>query len=89
MIESNTRVRFARRVPRRAEVLEPELSEDTRLVGEPIKNLAEEIAGTFVTGAITRGQSLITPKGDTVSHPGDHLILLAEMDFASELAALA
>jgi len=73
----------------RAEVLELELSEDSRLVGKPIKDLVKDIDGTFVIGAITRDQSLISPRGETVLQPGDHVILFVEMEFASELASFA
>lgn len=72
-----------------AEVLELELSENSTLVGKPIKNLVTEIEGQFVIGAITRDQSLINPRGDTVLEPGDHVIILVQMEFASELASLA
>jgi trk system potassium uptake protein TrkA len=72
-----------------AEVLELELSEESSLVGKPIEDLVEDIEGTFVIGAITREESRINPRGDTVLEPGDHAIVLAEMDFASELASLA
>jgi trk system potassium uptake protein TrkA len=72
-----------------AEVLELELSENSRLVGKPIKNLVKEIEGQFVIGAITREQSLISPRGETVLEPGDHVIILVEMEFASQLASLA
>lgn len=72
-----------------AEVLELELSDNSRLVGKPIKNLVKEIEGQFVIGAITREQSLISPRGDTVLEPGDHVIMLVEMEFASELASFA
>ncbi|MFO7926250.1 MAG: Trk system potassium transporter TrkA [Halobacteriota archaeon] len=72
-----------------AEVLELELSESSHLVGKPIEDLAKEIDGRFVIGAITRGRSLISPRGDTVLHPGDHVIILVEMELASELASLA
>ena len=71
-----------------AEVLELELSEDSCLVGKPIEEFADKIEGAFVIGAITRGQSLITPRGETVLQPGDHVIVLVEMAFASELASL-
>jgi trk system potassium uptake protein TrkA len=73
----------------RAEVLELELSENSALVGKPIEDLVGEIEGTFVIGAITRDQSLINPRGETVLEPGDHVIILVEMEFASELASLA
>jgi trk system potassium uptake protein TrkA len=72
-----------------AEVLELELSEDSDLVGKSIKDLVSEIEGTFVIGAITREKSLINPRGETVLQSGDHLVVLVEMEFASELASLA
>ena len=72
-----------------AEVLELELSDNSRLVGKPIKNLVKEIEGQFVIGAITREQSLISPRGETILDPGDHVIILVEMEFASELASFA
>lgn len=72
-----------------AEVLELELSQSSSLVGKPIKNLVKEIDGRFVIGAITREQSLISPRGETVLQPGDHVIILVEMELASELASLA
>lgn len=72
-----------------AEVLELELSANSRLVGKPIKNLVKEIEGQFVVGAITRDQALINPRGETVLESGDHVIMLVEMEFASEVASFA
>jgi len=72
-----------------AEVLELELTEDSLLVGKPIKDLVNDIDQTFIIGAITREQSLVSPRGDTVLQPGDHVIILVEMEFARELASLA
>ncbi|MFC6753071.1 Trk system potassium transporter TrkA [Halorubrum tibetense] len=73
----------------RAEVLELQLTEGCKLVGRPISELVEEIDATFVIGAITRNHSLVTPRGDTVLQPGDHVILLVDSEFASDIAALA
>ncbi|PHQ38910.1 hypothetical protein DJ69_08990 [Halorubrum persicum] len=72
-----------------AEVLELELGESSRLVGKPIQDLVKEIEGQFVIGAISRQQSLINPRGETILQPGDHVIMLVEMEFASELASFA
>ncbi|QAU12473.1 Trk system potassium transporter TrkA [Halorubrum sp. BOL3-1] len=72
-----------------AEVLELELTEGCGLVGRPISEL---VAGTdvrFVIGAITRDHALVTPRGDTVLRPGDHVILLVESDSVSAIASMA
>lgn len=73
----------------RAEVLELELTEGCALVGRPISELVTEIDATFVIGAITRDRSLVTPRGDTVLQPGDHVILLVDSAFVSDITALA
>ncbi len=73
----------------RAEVLELELTEGCALVGRPISDLVTEIDATFVIGAITRDRSLVTPRGDTVLQPGDHVILLVDSEFVSDITALA
>lgn len=73
----------------RAEVLELELSEGCALVGRPIQELVSDIDAKFVIGAITRDRTLVTPRGDTVLQPGDHVIVFVESSFVSELAAMA
>lgn len=62
----------------RAEVLEIELDEDSNLVGRSIQELAEEIDGQFVIGAVTRDRRVITPRGDTVLEVGDHIVVFVE-----------
>ncbi|TKX78964.1 Trk system potassium transporter TrkA, partial [Halorubrum sp. SD626R] len=73
----------------RAEVLELELDEGCALVGRPIRELVEEIDAKFVIGAIVRDGEHVTPRGDTVLRPGDHVIVLVETAFTSELASMA
>jgi trk system potassium uptake protein TrkA len=72
-----------------AEVLELELGADSGLIGTPIQDLDREIDGQFVVGAITRGRSLITPRGDTELQSGDSIVAFAETDAVEELTALA
>ena len=73
----------------RAEVLELELTEGCELVDRPIAEIVAAADVEFVIGAITRGRELVTPRGDTVLRPGDHVILLVESDAASEVTAMA
>ena len=73
----------------RAEVLELELDEGCALVGRPIRELVEEIDAKFVIGAIVRNGEHVTPRGDTVLRPGDHVIVLVETAFTTELASMA
>ena len=72
-----------------AEVLELELDADCALVGRPIQELVTEIDAKFVIGAIVRDRRHVTPRGDTVLRPGDHIVVLVETSFATELAAMA
>ena len=73
----------------RAEVLELQLTAGGEFVGRPIVDLVDDIDVRFVIGAITRDGALVTPRGDTVLQPGDHLILLVESGSVNEIAAMA
>ena len=73
----------------RAEVLELELTGGCELVGQPVADLVESIDVRFVIGAITRDGELVTPRGDTVLRPGDHVVLLVDTAGVSEIASLA
>jgi len=73
----------------RAEVLELQLTAGGEFVGRPIVDLVDDIDVRFVIGAITRDGALVTPRGDTVLEPGDHLILLVESGSVNEIAAMA
>jgi trk system potassium uptake protein TrkA len=72
-----------------AEVLELELDEGCALVGRPLQELVDAIDAKFVVGAVVRDRTLVTPRGDTVLHPGDHVIVLVETAFTTELASMA
>ncbi|PSQ50463.1 Trk system potassium transporter TrkA [Halobacteriales archaeon SW_7_65_23] len=71
-----------------AEVLELQLGKDSGLVRKPIRDLDQEIDGQFVIGAIARGQSLITPRGNTELRPGDHIVVFVETDAIAEITAM-
>ncbi|GAB6878039.1 Trk system potassium transporter TrkA [Halorubrum gandharaense] len=71
-----------------AEVLELELTADCRLVGRPISEVVADLDADLVIGAITRGRELVTPRGDTVLQPGDHIIVFVESAFVSELTGM-
>ena len=72
-----------------AEVLELELTEGCALVGRPISEIVADTKARFVIGAITRNRELVTPRGETVLQPGDHVILLVESDSVSEITGMA
>ncbi len=72
-----------------AEVLELELGEGCGLVGRPIADLVDSVDARFVIGAITRDHTLVTPRGDTVLEPGDHVILLVESSAVSDIVSMA
>lgn len=72
-----------------AEVLELELSEDSQLAGRPIRELVGNLPDSTVIGAVTRDHTFITPRGDTVLKPGDHVVVFVETDFADDITAMA
>jgi len=73
----------------RANVLELKLGPESSLVGRPIRELDAEISGAFVIGAVVRNLSVLTPRGDTQLQPGDHIIVFAEPDVATDIASMA
>ena len=72
-----------------AEVVELELSADSELVGVPIAELVPSLDAELVIGAITRDRSFVTPRGDTVLQPGDHVIVFVETSYVNELTGMA
>ncbi|UPM42564.1 Trk system potassium transporter TrkA [Halocatena salina] len=72
-----------------AEVLELEMSPDSQLVGRPIRELIAELPKSTVIGAVTRDHTFITPRGDTVLEPGDHVVVFVEADFADDITAMS
>jgi len=72
-----------------AEVLELELTDASELINRPISEVAAELEVDVVFGAITRGGTLITPRGDTELCAGDHIVVFVETAFVEELTAMA
>jgi len=62
----------------RAEVMEVEIDADSQFAGRTISETATGMPRGVVIGAITRGNELVTPRGDTVVEAGDHVVLFAE-----------
>ena len=73
----------------RANVLELEVGPESSLVGRSIQELDADISGAFVIGAVTRNLSVLTPRGDTELQSGDHIVVFAEPDVATEIASMA
>lgn len=72
-----------------AEVLELQMSPDSQLVGRPIRELVEDLPDSTVIGAITRDHTFVTPRGDTVLKPGDHVVVFVDTDFADDITSMA
>ncbi len=70
-----------------AEVVEIELDSDSPALGKTLQELDRELAGQFVVGAITRNNTLVTPRGESTFEAGDHLVIFVETSFADELIA--
>ena len=62
----------------RAEVIEIEIDADSALTGNPIVDAVNELPPGVVIGAISRSGELVTPRGDTVVEPGDHVVLFVD-----------
>jgi trk system potassium uptake protein TrkA len=71
----------------KAEVVEVEVDADSTLAGRPIRETVGEFPPGVVVGAITRGDELITPRGDTVIRAGDHVVVFLDADLVEEVVA--
>lgn len=71
----------------RAEVMEFEVDPSGEAVGRPIRELVRDLPDGVVFGAITRDGQLITPRGDTVIEPGDHVVVFADADAVEAVVA--
>jgi trk system potassium uptake protein TrkA len=69
----------------KAEVLEIEVADDSVLAGRPIRESARDLPEGVVVGALVRGETLVTPRGDTVVKPGDHVVVFAAMDVVDDV----
>ncbi|WP_276278097.1 Trk system potassium transporter TrkA [Haloarcula regularis] len=68
----------------RAEVLEIEVDADSVLVDRPIRESVGDLPKGVVIGAITRDGELVIPRGDTVVHAGDHVVVFVDTDVLDE-----
>jgi trk system potassium uptake protein TrkA len=68
----------------RAEVLEIEVDADSVLVGRPIRESIADLPEGVVIGAITRAESFVVPRGDTVIREGDHIVVFASEEIVEE-----
>ncbi|RKD94689.1 Trk system potassium transporter TrkA [Halopiger aswanensis] len=62
----------------RAEVIEFEVSPESVLAGETIVDATAALPNGVVIGAISRGGELVTPRGETVVEPGDHVVVFVD-----------
>jgi trk system potassium uptake protein TrkA len=66
----------------RAEVLEVEVDDASVLTGRPIHEAVTNLPDGIVIGAITRAETRITPRGDTVIQPGDRVVVFVDAGIA-------
>lgn len=71
----------------RAEVVEVEIDDESVLAGRPLRDSAGDLPDDMVIGAITRGDSIIMPRGDTIIEPGDHVVALVDDDVLDAVLA--
>ncbi|MFP8957919.1 Trk system potassium transporter TrkA [Natrialbaceae archaeon A-CW3] len=69
----------------RAEVIEIEVSSDSTLAGTQIMDSTVDLPEGVVIGAISRGGTLITPRGTTVIEAGDHVVLFVDASVLEEV----
>ncbi|MFP8952710.1 Trk system potassium transporter TrkA [Natrialbaceae archaeon A-arb3/5] len=69
----------------RAEVIEFEVGEDSILTGNPIVDVTDMLPNGVVVGAISRGGELVTPRGETVVEPGDHVVIFVDAAVLDEV----
>ncbi|GGC60245.1 Trk system potassium transport protein TrkA [Haloferax sulfurifontis] len=70
----------------KAEVLEIEVDADSVLAGKPIRESVASLPEGVVIGAITRRREFITPRGDTVIEPGDHVVVFVDSCVIDDVA---
>jgi len=68
-----------------AEVMEIEVDADSVLAGEAIADSVGQLPDGVVIGAISRGGTLVTPRGDTVIHQGDHVVVFVDNEVLADL----
>jgi trk system potassium uptake protein TrkA len=70
-----------------AEVLELEIGPESGFIDRSIQDIASNIGGQFVIGAVVRDHSYVIPRGDTVLQEGDSVVVFVESSFADNLMA--
>ncbi|MDZ7850372.1 MAG: Trk system potassium transporter TrkA [Halodesulfurarchaeum sp.] len=70
----------------RAEVLEVELEEDSVVAGKRLVDVIDSLPDGVVIGAISRDGELVTPRGETVFQPGDHVVVFVDGTVLDEVA---
>lgn len=63
----------------RAELIELRVDSSNQFANETILDTFSSLSGVVV-GAITRSGTVITPRGDTVLKPGDHVVFLVDTE---------
>ncbi len=71
----------------RAEVLEVELDEESAVSGKQLVDVIDDLPGGVVIGAISRSGALVTPRGDTVFQPGDHVVIFVDAHVLNEVVS--
>lgn len=71
----------------RAEVLELEIDRDSSVVGERVSDLAVDLPGSVVIGAVIRDGNLLIPRGDTRIEAEDHLVVFVESEDVDDVTA--
>jgi len=72
----------------RAEVVEIAVDEESVLAGRPIRESAADVPARMVIGAVTRDGEVITPRGETVIEPGDHIVVFADAGAVDEVLSV-
>jgi trk system potassium uptake protein TrkA len=72
----------------RAEVLEVEVDDASVLANKAIKDSVPNLPEGVVIGAITRRGEYIVPRGETVVHVGDHVVVFLDSAHADEVPAM-
>ncbi|ELZ91518.1 potassium transporter peripheral membrane component [Haloferax mucosum ATCC BAA-1512] len=70
----------------KAEVLEIEIDAESILAGKPIRESIASLPEGVVIGAITRRREFITPRGDTIIKPGDHVVVFVDSYVTDEVS---
>ena len=71
----------------KAEVIEVEIGDDSVFADRPIQESTADLPAGVVIGAITRKREFVTPRGDTVIQPGDHVVLFVDAAAIEETTA--